>query len=40
MSSTYVSDNELKTQADNYLREHRIVELFEDLCTSICFQKP
>ena len=31
------NDNELKNKADDYLRNHRIVELFEDLCTAICF---
>jgi hypothetical protein len=36
MSSSY-NDNELKAKADEYLRKHRIVELFEDLCTAICF---
>jgi len=36
MSSAH-NENELKDKADEYLRNHRIVELFEDLCTSICF---
>ena len=34
------SQNELKDEAELYLRKHRIVELFEDLCTSVCFAQP
>ncbi len=29
-----------REQADAYLRKHRIVDLFEDLCTKICFKQP
>lgn len=32
-----VDNNPLKDQADEYLRKHRIVELFEDLCSDLCY---
>lgn len=32
--------NKLVNNAEEYLNKHRIVELFEDLCSSICFKKP
>ncbi len=32
--------NYLKDRADAYLRKHRVVELFEDLCSAICFKQP
>ena len=32
--------NKIVDRAENYLRKHRINELFEDLCTSICYDKP
>ncbi|KAL4475415.1 hypothetical protein ABPG72_022050 [Tetrahymena utriculariae] len=32
--------NHLKEKADEYLRKHRINELFEDICTAICFKQP
>ena len=32
--------NYLKDKADEYLRKHRIVELFEDICSAICFKQP
>ena len=32
--------NYLKEKAEEYLRKNRISELFEDLCTAICFKKP
>eukprot|EP00931_Biecheleriopsis_adriatica_P124257 TRINITY_DN99375_c0_g1_i1.p2 TRINITY_DN99375_c0_g1~~TRINITY_DN99375_c0_g1_i1.p2 ORF type:complete len:161 (+),score=48.47 TRINITY_DN99375_c0_g1_i1:74-484(+) len=27
-------------KADAYLKTHRVLELFTDLCTSVCFHKP
>ena len=27
-------------EAEKYLSKHRIIELFEDLCTTICFKQP
>ncbi len=35
-----VDNNPLKNQADEYLRKHRIVELFEDLCSDLCYEQP
>ena len=32
--------DQLKVKAEDYLRQHRIVELFEDLSTSICYHQP
>merc|ERR1712137_1343029 len=32
--------NEEMRKADEYLKKHRIMELFNDLCASVCFQKP
>ncbi|CAK9104322.1 EF-hand calcium-binding domain-containing protein 10 [Durusdinium trenchii] len=32
--------NEELKKADEYLRKHRILELFSDLCASVCFHKP
>jgi hypothetical protein len=33
-----MSSNHVQERADLYLREHRISELFEDLCTALCFE--
>ena len=33
-------DNQLLQEADSYLREHRIIELFEDLATALAFKRP
>jgi hypothetical protein len=33
-------ENELLRQADEYLRKHKIIELFEDLTTIICYKQP
>lgn len=33
-------DNELLREADDYLRNHKILELFEDLTTIICYKQP
>mmetsp|Transcript_62963 Transcript_62963/g.73281 ORF Transcript_62963/g.73281 Transcript_62963/m.73281 type:complete len:134 (+) Transcript_62963:26-427(+) len=35
-----VENNPFKQEADDYLRKHHILELFEDLCTSICYKQP
>mmetsp|Transcript_7686 Transcript_7686/g.14359 ORF Transcript_7686/g.14359 Transcript_7686/m.14359 type:complete len:134 (+) Transcript_7686:59-460(+) len=32
--------NEEMTKADEYLRKHRIIEIFNDLCASLAFHKP
>mmetsp|Transcript_101200 Transcript_101200/g.286922 ORF Transcript_101200/g.286922 Transcript_101200/m.286922 type:complete len:134 (-) Transcript_101200:91-492(-) len=32
--------NEEMRKADEYLNSHRIMELFNDLCASVCFHKP
>mmetsp|Transcript_129033 Transcript_129033/g.275390 ORF Transcript_129033/g.275390 Transcript_129033/m.275390 type:complete len:131 (-) Transcript_129033:151-543(-) len=32
--------NEKLQKADEYLAKHRILELFNDLCASVCFEKP
>mmetsp|Transcript_75076 Transcript_75076/g.168105 ORF Transcript_75076/g.168105 Transcript_75076/m.168105 type:complete len:140 (-) Transcript_75076:163-582(-) len=32
--------NEEMRKADEYLRKHRIMELFNDLAASVCFHKP
>lgn len=32
--------NSIEEETDSYLRKHRILELFEDLCTSICYDQP
>ena len=31
---------EKRIQAEEYLRKHHIMELFEDLCTAIAYKKP
>lgn len=33
-------DNKLLKEADEYIRTHRLVELFEDLATAIAYKKP
>ena len=33
-------ENELLREADEYLRKHKILELFEDLTTIICYKQP
>jgi len=32
--------NEEMAKADEYLKKHRIMELMNDLCASVCFHKP
>mmetsp|Transcript_110923 Transcript_110923/g.324475 ORF Transcript_110923/g.324475 Transcript_110923/m.324475 type:complete len:141 (+) Transcript_110923:97-519(+) len=39
-SETSEGMNEEMRKADEYLRKHRILELFNDLCASVCFHKP
>ena len=33
-------DNEVLNDADQYLRQHKIIELFEDLTTIIAYRQP
>ena len=33
-------DNELLRDADEYLRKHKVLELFEDLCTILSYKQP
>ena len=33
-------DNELLRDADEYLRKHKVLELFEDLTTILCYKQP
>jgi hypothetical protein len=33
-------DNKLLEQADNYIKKHRLIELFEDLATAVAYRKP
>ncbi|KRX10478.1 Dimerization-anchoring domain of cAMP-dependent protein kinase, regulatory subunit [Pseudocohnilembus persalinus] len=40
MSNTEGIPNQLELEAQEYLRKNRINELFEDLCTEICFHQP
>ncbi len=35
-----IDNNPLKNQADEYLRKHRIIELFEDLCSDLSYEQP
>ena len=32
--------NKIESRAEEYLRKHRINEMFEDICTAICFERP
>eukprot|EP00746_Dinoflagellata_sp_MGD_P167239 gnl/MRDRNA2_/MRDRNA2_97706_c0_seq1.p2 gnl/MRDRNA2_/MRDRNA2_97706_c0~~gnl/MRDRNA2_/MRDRNA2_97706_c0_seq1.p2 ORF type:complete len:132 (+),score=43.47 gnl/MRDRNA2_/MRDRNA2_97706_c0_seq1:89-484(+) len=40
MSAETAYNVESMQKADEYLKKHRIAELFNDLCASICFHKP
>ena len=40
MASAEKKLNANKLAAEEYLRKHHIVELFEDLCTAIAYKKP
>eukprot|EP00747_Dinoflagellata_sp_TGD_P162143 gnl/TRDRNA2_/TRDRNA2_179412_c0_seq1.p1 gnl/TRDRNA2_/TRDRNA2_179412_c0~~gnl/TRDRNA2_/TRDRNA2_179412_c0_seq1.p1 ORF type:complete len:135 (+),score=44.32 gnl/TRDRNA2_/TRDRNA2_179412_c0_seq1:92-496(+) len=40
MSGEVVLQNEEMRKADAYLKKHRIMELLNDLCASVCFHKP
>lgn len=33
-------DNKLIKEADKYIRDHKLLELFEDLATSIAYRQP
>jgi hypothetical protein len=33
-------DNEMLRDADEYLRKHKIIELFEDLTTLLAYKQP
>ena len=33
-------DNEVLQEADQYLRKHKILELFEDLTTILAYKQP
>lgn len=33
-------DNQLLHEADDYIRKHRLIELFEDLATSLAYRRP
>ena len=40
MASQENKVNPHRLQAEEYLRKHHIMELFEDLCTAIAYKKP
>lgn len=43
MSGSHSQEKKLNPnliQAEQYLRKHHILELFEDLCTAVCYKKP
>ena len=33
-------DNDLVKESDEYIRTHKLVELFEDLCTAVAYRQP
>ena len=33
-------DNDLVKESDEYIRKHKLVELFEDLCTAVAYRQP
>ena len=33
-------DNNLVKESDEYIRDHKLVELFEDLCTAVAYRQP
>jgi hypothetical protein len=33
-------DNRLFNEADDYIRKHRLIEIFEDLATSLAYRRP
>ena len=39
-NSFQIADNNLLKEADDYIRQHRLVELFEDLATAVAFRQP
>ena len=40
MASQSHNQCQKKLQAEEYLRKHHILELFEDLCTAVAYKKP
>lgn len=40
LNSFKLVDNNLVKEADNYIRDNRLVELFEDLATSLAYRQP
>lgn len=40
MASSEKNQNAHRLQAEEYLRKHHIMELFEDLCTAVAYKKP
>lgn len=39
-NSFQIADNNLLKDADDYIRQHRMVELFEDLATAVAYKQP
>ena len=39
-NSFQIADNNLLQDADDYIRHHRLVELFEDLATAVAYKQP
>ena len=39
-NSFQIADNNLLKDADDYIRQHRIVELFDDLATAVAYKQP
>ena len=39
-NSFQIADNNLLKDADDYIRQHRLVELFEDLATAVAYKQP
>ena len=33
-------DNNLVKESDEYIRDHKLVELFEDICTAVAYRQP
>jgi hypothetical protein len=40
MATLEKKQNTHRMQAEEYLRKHHIIELFEDLCTAVAYKKP
>ena len=39
-NSFQIADNNLIKEDDDYIRQHRLVELFEDLATAVAYKQP